>query len=188
MVSEGNGGKGCATMTKDVLDAIRERRSVRRFQSRPVPDATLGRLLESAVLAPSAGNVQAWHFCVVKGDDRRTALAAACHQQLFIAQAPVAIVVCADLPRIANRYGERGVALYVIQDTAAAVQNILLTATAFGLATCWVGSFEEKEVAAAVGVDHRTLRPVAVIPVGYPAEEPAQRPRRPLDEVVTVLP
>lgn len=168
------------------MDAIRERRSVRRFQSREVPDATLGRLVESAVLAPSAGNVQAWHFFVVKGEERRQALAGAAHHQLFVAQAPVAIVVCADLPRIANRYGERGTGLYAYQDTAAAVQNILLAATAFGLATCWVGSFDDEAVAEVVGAG-ANLRPVAIIPVGYPAEEPAQRPRRPTDEVVTVL-
>ncbi|MDI6870427.1 MAG: nitroreductase family protein [Bacillota bacterium] len=174
-------------MTKDVIDAIRERRSVRRFQSRPVPDATVGRLLECAVLAPSAGNVQAWHFYVVKDDERRQALAAAAHHQLFLAHAPVVIVVCANLPRIANRYGDRGTSLYVLQDTAAAVQNILLAATAFGLATCWIGSFDEEAVAKVVGAERGILRPVAVIPVGYPAEEPAQRPRRPLDEVVTVL-
>ncbi|HHW13418.1 MAG TPA: nitroreductase family protein [Firmicutes bacterium] len=174
-------------MTKDVIDAIRERRSVRRYQARPIPDATLGRLLECAVLAPSAGNVQAWHFYVVKDEKRRQAVAAASHHQLFVAQAPVVLVVCADLPRMANRYGERGTGLYVFQDTAAAVQNILLAATAFGLATCWVGSFDEQAVAEAVGADPAVLRPMAVIPVGYPAEEPAQRPRRPLDEVVTVL-
>ncbi len=179
--------RGAPTVTKDVLDAIRERRSVRRFQSRPVPDATVGRLVEAAVLAPSAGNVQAWHFFVVKDEERRKALAAAAHHQLFVAQAPVAVVVCADLPRIANRYGGRGTSLYVFQDTAAAVQNLLLAATAFGLATCWVGSFDEDAVARVVEIDGVNLRPVAVIPVGYPAEEPAQRPRRPIDEVVTVL-
>lgn len=178
--------KGVRQMTKDVIDAIRERRSVRGFQTRPVPDATIGRMMECAVLAPSAGNVQAWHFYVVKEDERRKALAAACHRQLFVAQAPMAIVVCADLPRIAARYGERGTGLYVLQDTAAAVQNLLLAATAFGLATCWVGSFADDQVAAVVGA-RPGLRPVAVIPVGYPAEEPAQRPRRPMDEVVTVL-
>lgn len=174
-------------MTKDVIDAIRERRSVRRFEPTPIPDATIGRLLESAVLAPSAGNVQAWHFFVVKNEARRQALAVACRHQTFVAQAPVAIVVCADLPLIATRYSNRGTSLYVIQDTAAAVQNILLAANAFGLATCWVGSFEEAAVAEVVGADPAVWRPVAVIPVGYPAEEPAQRPRRPIDEVVTVL-
>ncbi len=174
-------------MTKDVIDAIRERRSVRRYQARPVPDATLGRLLESAVLAPSAGNVQAWHFYVVKDDERRQAVAAAAHNQLFVAQAPVVLVVCADVPRMAQRYGARGTGLYLFQDTAAAVQNILLAATAFGLATCWVGSFDEQAVTEALGADAGRLRPMAIIPVGYPAEEPSPRPRRPLDEVVTVL-
>jgi nitroreductase len=174
-------------MTKDVLDAMRERRSVRRFQSRPIPDATVGRLLESAVLAPSAGNMQAWHFYVVKDNQRRQALAAASHRQLFVAQAPVTLVVCADLRRSENRYGERGVNLYVLQDTAAAVQNILLAATAFGLATCWIGSFEEDRVAEIVGADPAVLRPVAVIPVGYPAEKPPERPRRPVDDVITVF-
>lgn len=153
-----------------------------------MPDATLGRLLECAVLAPSAGNLQAWHFYVVKQRERRQALAAAANNQHFIAEAPVIIGVCADLPRIASRYGERGTSLYVVQDTAAAAQNILLAAKAFGLATCWVGSFDESAVAQVLEIsDLGQRRPVALIPVGYPAEEPAQRPRRALDEVVTVF-
>ncbi|MGE5509327.1 MAG: nitroreductase family protein [Chitinophagales bacterium] len=175
-------------MTKDVIDCIRERRSVRRWQPAEVPDATLGRLLECAVLAPSAGNTQAWHFYVVKERTRRQALAAAANHQLFIAEAPVIIGVCADLPRIANRYGQRGVTLYVLQDTAAAIQNLMLAANAFGLATCWIGSMDERAVAQALEIaDPGERRPVALIPVGYPAEEPAQRPRRPIDEVVTVF-
>lgn len=173
-------------MTKDVMDAIRERRSVRRFEPRPVPEATIGRLIESAVLAPSGGNQQPWHFFVVYNEARRRQLAEAALGQDFVARAPVTIVVCAEPGRSADRYGQRGASLYCIQDTAAAVQNIMLAATAFGLGTCWVGAFEEDAARAVLDLPDR-LRPVAMIPVGYPAEHPSFRPRRPLDEVVTVI-
>ncbi|MDI3281532.1 MAG: nitroreductase family protein, partial [Bacillota bacterium] len=148
-------------MTKDVLDAIRERRSIRRFKPSPIPDATLGRLVEAAALAPSAGNLQPWHFCVVKDEAVRRSLARAAGGQSFIAAAPVALVVCADPLRSASRYGRRGAELYCLQDTAAAVQNLLLAATAFGLGSCWVGAFDEELVARALGLPEH-LRPVAI--------------------------
>lgn len=173
-------------MTKDVMDAIRERRSIRRFKADPVPEATLGRLLESAVQAPSAGNLQPWFFYVVKKAEIREELARAAGYQKFVAEAPVTIVVCADVPRSARYYGRRGAELYCLQDTAAAIQNLMLAATAFGLGTCWVGAFSEEMTRNVLQLpDH--LRPVALIPVGYPVRQPAPRPRRPLEEVVKLV-
>ena len=81
---------------------------------------------------------------VVKQPDLRKRIAAAAHDQDFIETAPVSIVVCAEPERSAARYGNRGAALYCLQDTAAAIQNILLTATAYGLGTCWVGAFDQR--------------------------------------------
>ena len=173
-------------MTKDVIDAIRERRSVRRFEPKEVPDATIGRILECARLTPSAGNRQPWLFLVVYQEDKRNQLAAAAGAQDFVAEAPVAIVVCADIPRSAERYGQRGATLYCIQDTAAAVQNILLAATAFGLGSCWVGAFDEEAVARMFDLDISRHRPVAIIPIGYAAENPSPRPRRPIEEIVRI--
>lgn len=174
-------------MTKDVIDAIRDRRSVRRFEKTVVPDATLGRLLEAATMAPSAGNLQAWFFFVVKEEKKKAELAAAALNQRYVAEAPVAIVVCADLEKAASGYGSRGTSLYCLQETAAATQNLMLAAEAFGLDTCWVGAFEEDKVATVLGTRKDVLRPVVIVPVGYAAEEPGPRPRRAIDEVVKII-
>ncbi len=172
-------------MTKDVIAAIEERRSVRQFEETKIPEATIGRLLASAHLAPSAGNLEPWKFVVVRRDDLKNRLVQAAYGQDFLASAPVCIVVCADPARSASRYGERGAKLYCIQDTAAAVQNILLTATAYGLGSCWVGAFDEEQVKESLDLDDN-LRPVAIIPVGYPAGEVEEIPRRSVDEVTLI--
>lgn len=167
----------------DVFEAIRARRSVRRYASDPVSDEVLKELLSAAILAPSAGNAQPWRFIVVRDLELRKGLVSAAYGQGFLAEAPVVIVVCADLERARRAYRERGETLYCLQDTAAAIQNLLLAATAKGLGTCWVGAFDEGKVAELLGLS-KGLRPVALIPVGKPAEAPSARPRRPLAEVV----
>lgn len=173
-------------MSLELEAAINKRRSVRSYHDREVSPATVTRLLEAAVMAPSAGNLQAWHFVVARRPEARAALARAALDQEFIAQAPVVVVVCADPERSATRYGQRGRTLYCLQDAAAATQNLLLAATAHGLGTCWVGAFDEVRVREVLGIP-ASLRPVALVPVGYPAEAPEARPRRPLEEVTTVL-
>lgn len=167
----------------DVFEAIRNRRSVRRYLRDPIPKETVEELLSAAIQAPSAGNAQPWRFIVVWDQKLREGLAAAAFGQGFLAEAPVVIVVCADLERAKRAYRERGEQLYCLQDTAAAIQNLLLAATAKGLGTCWVGAFDEGRVTELLGLP-RGLRPVALIPVGKPGESPAARPRRPLSEVV----
>ncbi len=175
-------------MTKDIIDAIKERRSVREFEKRDIPDATIGRLLESAHLAPSAGNLEPWKFIVVKQDDLKAKLSEAAYGQRSLRSAPVCIVVCAEPSRSAAKYGDRGANLYCLQDTAAAVENLLLTATGYGLGSCWVGAFNEQEVQEDLGLE-TSLRPVAMIPVGYPVNEVEvdEVPRRPVDEVTIVM-
>ena len=166
----------------NVLEAIKKRRSVRRFLKEDIPEGTMMELLEAMRWAPSAGNLQPWEFVVVRdaGVKGRVAEAA---QQDWIAEAPVVVVVCANPDRSVGRYGDRGVNLYCLQDTAAAVQNLHLAAVEKGLGTCWVGAFSEAGVAQAIGAP-KNIRPVAVVPVGRPAETPAPRPRRSLEEVV----
>jgi nitroreductase len=102
---------------------------------------------------------------------------------MFIEAAPVVIVVCADERRCSRRYGARRKNLFCIQDTAAAVQNILLAAYAMGLGTCWVGAFDEEVVKGALKVPD-DVRPVALIPVGYAAGASEMRRRRPVSEVM----
>jgi len=173
-------------MTKDVMDAIKERRSVRKFKEEPINDSTLGRVIEAALWAPSAGNIQPWHFYVIHNRDLKEKLQEAGFNQAAVASAPVTIVVCADLALAAGKYGERGVNLYCLQDTACAVQNMMLAAIAFGLDTVWVGAFDEKKVAAVLDLPDN-YRPVAMVPIGFGEAKPKPPAKRPVDEVVHVI-
>ncbi len=167
-----------------ISETIEGRRSVRKFTDAPVKKEEIEHLLRMACWAPSAGNRQPWHFYVVTDEETRTALAEAAGGQTFVQQVPVVIVVCADPEQSAGRYGDRGRNLYCLQDTAAAVQNILLEAHAQGLASCWVGAFDEKQCAEILSVS-AGHRPVAMLPIGHPASDPQPRPRRSLDDVAT---
>jgi nitroreductase len=162
----------------DFWEAVSRRRSIRDFDpSRPVPVEAVEQLLSAAVRAPSAGNLQPWHFVVVRDEDTRANLALAAYGQSFVAVAPVVIAVCADPARSAERYGSRGRDLYCLQDTAAATAHLLLTATALGLGACWVGAFDEDAAAGVLGLPSG-LRPVALVPVGYPGPHNARSPSR----------
>lgn len=174
-------------MTKDVIAAILERRSTRRFKGEMIPHATIGRILDAARWAPSAGNIQPWEFYVVYNKDKKQELVQAALGQKFLGDAPVVIVVCVKPEMSAARYKERGRDLYMIQDSAAAVQNILVAAEGYGLGTCWVGAFKETLVRAALNIGDDTL-PVAIIPVGYAEEGPNPLPsRRSLEEIVKIV-
>ncbi len=137
----------------------------------------------AAVQAPSAGNRQPWEFILVTEQGLKRELVRAAEDQQFIAEAPLVIVVCADETRSAKRYASRGRTLYCLQDTAAAIQNIHLAAYSLGLGTCWVGAFSEEETKRVLNVPEG-IRPIAMIPVGYPNEKPSARTRRPLTEVI----
>jgi nitroreductase len=167
----------------DVFEAIKRRRSGRAYTDEKVSEEDVERLIDAARWAPSAGNIQPWEFVVVKDAETKRKLSNAALNQTFIEKAQVVIVVCADLNRTSSGYGSRGVHLYCIQDTAAATENILLAAQELGLATCWVGAFHENEVAKAVKAP-RNMRPVAIVTVGHPAEEPTAPHKRSVDEIV----
>ena len=171
------------TFTLDLFEAVRLRRSVRAFTGEAVSDQEAEKLLEAARTAPSAGNIQPWEFVVVRKTEAKRRLAEAALDQDFIHEAPVVIVVCADENRSRKGYGSRGADLYCIQDTAAATENMLLAACASGLGACWVGAFNEDEVRKALNVP-RGVKPVAIVPIGHPAEKPEPRYRRPLKETV----
>lgn len=163
--------------------ARKRRKSVRNFKSDDISEELITELLETAIHAPTAGNVQPWKFKVVRSKSTKQQLAGAALNQSWMVPAPVIIVVMADLDRAARSYGKRGVNLYALQDTAAAIQNLLLAAAEQGIASCWIGAFDEEKVVNLFNLPSY-LRPVALIPLGYPAEEPISRPRRPLNEVV----
>lgn len=168
----------------DLTTITRTRFSCRSFRPEPVSAERLEAILEAARWAPSAGNLQPWRFVVVQRGELRQAVASAAYGQSFIASAPTVVVVCAVPRESARVYGARGSDLYCLQDTAAATQNLLLAAAAADLGACWVGAFDEDAVARALELDVG-WRPVAVVPIGHPAERSGRRSRRAL-EAVTV--
>ena len=164
-------------------EAIKTRRSIRSYLKQDLPIEVVDRLLEAARWAPSAGNVQPWAFVVASSTAMKRNLSMAGYGQKDLEEASVVIVVCADEKRAEDSYGVRGKTLYCLQDTAAAIQNILLTAVSLGLGSCWIGAFKEEETRKVIHAP-RNMRPIALIPVGYPNETPPARDRRPLNEIM----
>ena len=153
----------------NVTDAIRARRSVRRYRAAEVPREKIEALLEAAMLAPSAVNSRPWEFyCTDKAEIKQRLMAAhpACR---MLETAAWAIVVCGR-PDLQPSHG------YWPQDCAAAVENILLQAVELGLGTCWCGCYpSEPRTGQVQKVLGCTSVPLALIAVGVPAEAPAQK-------------
>lgn len=171
----------------DFFETVRHRHSVRCYQSdMPVEKEKLHAILETACSAPSAGDLQAYRIIVVSNPEKRRALASAAHDQGFISEAPVSLVFCADPERSAQKYGERGRALYALQDTTIAAAYAQLAVVAAGMGSTWVGYFDEAKVRDALQLDNN-LTPIAMLSLGYPAELPEPTKRRRLDEIVSQI-
>lgn len=157
------------------LDFIFRRRSVRRFTDRTVPDSLIRDLLEAAMAAPSAVARDPWRFIVVNSVERRQAIAEALPNGKMLAQSPTGIVVLGDLENAHDRQES-----FLLQDVSAAIENMLLAATALGLGAVWLGVHPRVE-----RIDHlrklfnlpATILPVSALAVGYPAEHPEPRTR-----------
>ncbi len=155
---------------------LETRRTVRAYRPDALDGTALGRVLEAARHAPSAGNLQAYHVSVARSHSSRQALARAAFDQRFVEEAPVSLVFFADPLRSAEQYGARGTRLYAIQDATIAATFAMLAVVNEGLACGWVGSFDDQKVRLACG--ERTGVPVAILPIGRPAESPEPTPRR----------
>ncbi len=165
----------------NLSSVIRSRRSIRAFTGDAVPESLIRELVELANWAPSAGNLQARDFIVVRDAATRSALARAA-DQVELAQAAAVLVVCTNARRI-GKYGVRGRELFAVQDAAAATQNFLLAAHESGLGAVWMGSFDEEAVRKILGIPGYA-RPVSLIAMGWPAENPPPPKRLPLTEVL----
>jgi len=160
----------------ELSEAIKKRHCIRKFRPDEVEQEKVDEILEAAKEAPSAGNLQARDFIIVRNPETRRELANAASQN-FISEAPLVIVVCANPSKSGAKYGLRGEELYCIQDATISAQNILLMVFSLGLGACWVGAFDENSVRDILGIP-AGIRPIAIIPVGYPAEEPITPPKR----------
>lgn len=167
----------------EFFELVRVRRSVRAFEPREVEEEKVQAILRAANLAPSAGNLQAYEIYLVRRREDRMALARASLDQLFAASAPLMLVFCAHAARSSVKYGERGERLYSIQDATIACAFAMLAAADLGLGTVWIGAFHDQAVHRALG-SPPGVRPVAILPIGYPAEKPEPAGRRSLAELV----
>jgi len=157
----------------DVFEAIRTRRSIRKFRPKPIPDEKLEIIREAGRLAPSAGNRQPWRFVVVKDPERKKNLAKAADNQMFIANAGVIIVALGD-PEASPRWFK--------QDPMIAVEHMILAATALGYGSCWIGAFNEEGVKRILKIPEG-LAVIALLPIGFSDESPPPRARKPLEEI-----
>ncbi len=172
----------------NVYEAIRTRRSVRRYSPRPIPDSSLPRLRDALRLAPSACNFQPWQFIFVTDQELRTELGQAAHRQTFISQAPLIVVACGFPDRAYQGMGGHGNSVDV--DVAIALDHLTLAAVNEGLGTCWIGAFDERAVKRLLHIP-REAKVVALTPVGFPESSNLIRPvtqdeRKPEDEVLSV--
>ena len=167
----------------DYATLIEERHSIRAYQPTEVEEDKLRSLLHAANRAPSAGNLQAYQIVAVRSPAVRQALALAALDQGSVAQAPVVLVFLADPGRARGKYGHRGETLYSLQDATIACAYAQLAAHDLGLGSCWVGAFRKDAVREAIGSPPEQV-PVALLPLGYPAEEPQITPRRSLTDLV----
>lgn len=171
-------------MSRDCIEKITSRQSIRKFTSEPIPDSIIEDIVNIGRSAPSGGNRQPWRIIIVTKADLKNQLVDAAHNQKFIAVAPVVFVVCAVPEESAERYQERGRTLYTLQDTAALTLNILYGAHLQGYGACWIGSFNEQEVSKILNIPS-DMRPVAMIPVGkIDGELPPLRGRKSPTEIV----
>ena len=165
----------------EVYEAIDRRRSVRAYDHRPVPDEVLMRVLETGRIAPSASNIQPWHFIVVRSPERRKELSDGKWAK-FLTETPVVIVGCGNKEASPEWH---------MVDVTIAMQQMVIAATAEGLGTCWIGSFYEDRIRSTLRIPDK-YKVVAMLAVGYPKERhdpsisvPKFRSRKKMEEVLS---
>jgi nitroreductase len=165
----------------ELKDAIKERFSVRNFKEQEVPKTEIEKILEWTSGAPSAVNFQPWHFIVISGKQGREAIYTV-YQRPWLRTAPVIIVACVNHKESWKR-GSDGHDFGEV-DVAIAIDHLTLAAAANGLGTCWVCNFDVQGCKKLLKLpDH--LKPLALIPLGYPASTMPAKKRKPLNEIVS---
>ncbi|MFW6437572.1 MAG: nitroreductase family protein [Armatimonadota bacterium] len=163
----------------DVMDAIQQRFSVRKFKDYEVEQKKIERVLEAARLAPSARNLQEWRFVVVTDPEMREALSEAANGQRFVAEAPAVIVGCAVT---SEHVMSCGLHCFPI-DVSIAMAYITLAAVEEDLGTCWVGAFNSDRVRNLLGIPNDVIV-VGLMPIGYPDAQAPPKKRMSLDEIM----
>ncbi len=169
----------------DVLEAIKTRRSVREYAPTPIPPEVMQRMHDAIRAAPSACNLQPWHFVFVTEHSLRRRIAKTAKDRLWIADAPVIVVACGLPERAYQCMGGHGNSVEI--DVAIALDHLTLAAVAEGLGTCWIGAFDERALRRQL-LTSGEARVVAIMTLGYPKSPAANRPlteseRKPAHEI-----
>lgn len=168
-----------------ILDSLRQRKSVRVYEDRPVAQTVKAQLIQAAIEAPTAGNQMLYTILDITDQAIKDRLAVTCDHQPFIATAPLVFVFLADCQRWLDAYRAAGLAvrepgagdlLLAIQDAVIAAQNMVVAGEAMGLGSCYIGDVLEKAEVhrELLGLDDYTL-PIAMLVMGYPTEQQRQR-------------
>jgi nitroreductase len=161
-----------------VIEAIRTRRSVRRFTEEAVSEEVLNQILECALWAPSGKNNQPWKFAIIQDTVLKESLAGLTHSRSIIQEAPVCVAVFLNHSKVYDRTKD-------VQAIGACIQNMLLAAHSLGLGGVWLGEIlkNKEKVGDLLGAD-RELELMAVVAFGHPAKRPGGAERDPLEETV----
>ncbi len=177
----------------ELFEAIKSRRSIRKYSDKPVEDEKLQAVLEAVRTAPSWANYQCWRLVVVKDKNTRGQISALSYVESYfaskgyksnpsmkaLADAPVVIVLCADPGQSGVIWGQN----YYLVDAGLAAQNLMLAAKGLGLGTVFVGVYDEDKLKSLLHVPSE-IRVVGLFPLGYPVEEKKDGPaRKPLQEI-----
>ncbi len=159
----------------DIKEVIRSRRSIRRYEDKPIPPDKLEAVFDMARLAPSARNLQPWEFIVVQDKSTRKGIAEGCRYGSFLSECPAIIIGCGDV-QLSPKWAS--------SDTVIAMEHIALAAIEEGLGTCWIGAFDENEIRGLLRIPEN-LKVIALMAIGFPDERPKPRSRKTLAEFVS---
>ena len=156
------------------IDLILNRRSIRKYEDKDIPEEVLQQILETGRQAPSAVNRQPIHFVIVNDRD---VLKNLCDNLItrFVKRAPLAIVGCANTKSLLT-------GKWAVVDATIAMQNMVIAALTFGIGSCWIGACNEKKVKELLKIPDN-WKVVALLTFGYPAEQPKQKKKKPYEEM-----
>jgi len=168
-------------------ELILKRRSIRAFKEKDIDEKIIKKIMNEINQAPSAGNLQSFRVYIIKNKDIKMELCKAAYDQEYVYKAPVVFVFVADRKRSMKKYGKRGWELYSIQDATIVATFAILSIENSGLGSVWVGAFDDQMVSKILKIGEDMI-PVAIIPFGYPDENPEKPERRNVEEIFISYP
>ena len=159
---------------------VEKRRSIRSFSIKSVELSKINKILKVTDMSPSAKGLQSFRIYIVTNEKKKQSLVRAAHDQKYV-NAPLLLVFCTEPKRIKKIMGTRGEDLFSVQDATIAASYAQLASTALGLSSVWIGNFNEKSVQKIIKTK---LRPISILPIGYPNERPQSKKTKKINEIV----